>query len=56
MSAVNIELGEKNDITKYSSWEFRLIFPSIPSNVNFININEGIHSGFFWNGVYVKRW
>jgi hypothetical protein len=56
MSAVNIVLGEKNDITKYSSWEFRLIFPSIPSNVNFININEGIHPGFFWNGVYVKRW
>lgn len=54
-TAENIVLGEKNDITKYSAWEFRLIFPAIPSNADYINISEGEPSGWKWNGVYVKK-
>ena len=54
-TAENIVLGEKNDITKYSAWEFRLVFPAIPSNADYINISEGESSGWKWNGVYVKK-
>lgn len=54
-TAGNIVLGEKNDITNYSAWEFRLVFPAIPSNADYINISEGEPSGWKWNGVYVKK-
>jgi len=53
--ADNIVLGEKNNITKYRSWEFRLIFPAIPSNADYINISEGESPGWKWNGVYLKK-
>lgn len=54
-TADKIVLGEKNDITKNSAREFRLVFPAIPSNADYINISEGEPSGWKWNGVYVKK-
>lgn len=55
LKAENILLGEKNYIRQYSAWEFRLVFPAIPSNADFINISEGEPGGWEWNGVYVKK-
>ena len=55
IKAENIILGEKNDLTEYSAWEFRLIFPAIPSNADYINISEGEFLGLKWNEVYVKK-
>jgi hypothetical protein len=54
-TADNIVLGEKNDINKYNAWKFRLHFPAIPSNANYINISEEESSGWKWNGVSVKK-
>ena len=54
-TADNIVLGEKNDINKYNAWKFRLHFPAIPSNADYINISEEESSGWKWNGVSVKK-
>lgn len=55
ISADNIKLGEMNDITKYRAWEFRLHFPAIPSNVDYINISEGEYPGWKWDSVILKN-
>ncbi|MDP3453590.1 MAG: hypothetical protein Q8R90_11625 [Bacteroidales bacterium] len=54
ISAGNIVLGENKDVPKNGSWEFRLHFPAIPSNADYINISDGMSSGWKWNGVKLK--
>ena len=55
----NEYLQHKDFDTRYSlkpdrRYNFVLIFPKIPSNVEKISILENIKDGFFWNGIHLN--